>query len=94
MELLGFSFAHSLEQSLLNLDLLTISSMLPNDMLILNVNNKNAVRKFSDHVKQQGHSLEYEECSGPNMDLEEINKLFVPNDILQKISSWISRQCS
>jgi pimeloyl-ACP methyl ester carboxylesterase len=90
-EILGFPLADSLSADLQKIDLLAIRQKAANNMLII-ISDLNAQgEKFADHIKSVAARVEYLHLPGPQLWMEDVNKVLVPNPVLRSVVAWISR---
>lgn len=90
-EILGFPLSDSLLADLKKIDLLSIRQKPANNMLVITSDPNADGERFTDHVKRVAARVEYRHLPGPQLWMEDVNKVLVPNPILQSVVAWMSR---
>ena len=90
-ESLGFPLSDVLLSDLANLDLLGIQRKPANKVLIVVTQAETGGTQLKEYLQSTKAQVEYQVLAGPKLWLEDINKVLVPNQILQAVVSWISR---
>jgi len=90
-ESLGFPLSGVLLSDLANLDLLAIQRKPANKVLIVATQADTGGTQLKEHLQSTKAHVEYQVLPGPKLWLEDVNKVLVPNQILQAVVSWISR---
>ncbi len=89
-ELLGFPLTEQLFAELNRIYLLTISKKPANHILLIDSNEKASDQRFRAHLKSMDSQLAYRHLPSPQIWIEDINKVMIPNEVLQSVTSWIS----
>jgi alpha-beta hydrolase superfamily lysophospholipase len=90
-EILGFPLTDSLFTDLIKLDLSAIRQKPANNVLVIKSDPDADEGRFTEHVKSMAAQMEYQHLPGPQLWMEDVNKVLVPNQILNSVVAWISR---
>jgi pimeloyl-ACP methyl ester carboxylesterase len=90
-ESLGFPLTEALLSDLKKLDLMTVQRKPANSVLSIVSHDDISGRRLKEHLQSTKARVEYQILPGPKLWLEDINKILVPNQILNAIVSWMSR---
>lgn len=89
-ELLGFPLTEQLFAELNRINLLTISKKPANHILLIDSNEKASDQRLRAHLKSMDSQLVYRHLPSPQIWIEDIDKVMIPNEVLQSVTSWIS----
>ncbi len=91
-EILGFPLTECLFADLIKLDLLALRQKPANNLLVIQSAPDDDVGRFTEHVNSSSAAqVEYQHLPGPQLWMEDVNKVLVPGPILNSIVAWISR---
>jgi len=92
-EILGFPFPKFLHADLSKLDLLAIRKKPANDMFLLTTDERPDPESatFISQIKNMDIRIVLQRCPVPQLWREDVNKVLVPNQVLESIVTWMSR---
>lgn len=89
-EALGFPLTDFMLRDLEKLDLLAIRQKPANKILVIETNEQVSGEQFRQHLTSMDARVEYQHLPSPRVWMEDVDKVLVPNRILESVVSWMS----